>query len=126
MTEAVTKFNQLARICHHLMPSEEERVRRMMEMFKSELVMAIDSRNQSLITVAYSAEREMKAEYSLAQVKEERAQFLKACKEEKANEKQNRDHKKSQKGGPIIKMGQEIIIIASPKTTTTIVTETRR
>ena len=43
VTEAVTKFNQLARLCPLLVPIEEERVRRMMEMFKPELAMAIDS-----------------------------------------------------------------------------------
>ena len=36
VTEAVAKFNQLARLCPLLVPTEEERVRRMMEMFKLE------------------------------------------------------------------------------------------
>ena len=45
VTEAVAKFNQLARLCPHLMPTEEQRVRRMMEMFKPEFAMAIDSGN---------------------------------------------------------------------------------
>ena len=95
MTEAVTKFNQLARLCPHLVPTEEERVRRMMEIFKPELSMAIDSGNQPPVTVADCVERAMRAEYRLAQVKEERAQFFKARKEEKTKEKQNGDHKKS-------------------------------
>ena len=34
VSEAVTKFNQLARLCHRLVPIEEETVRRMMKMFK--------------------------------------------------------------------------------------------
>ena len=45
MTEAVTKFNQLARLCPHLVPTKEERLSRMLEMFKLELAMMIDSRN---------------------------------------------------------------------------------
>ena len=94
VTEAVTKFNQLARLCPHLVPTEEERVRRMMEMFKPELSMTIDSKNQPPVTVADCVERSMRAEYRLAQVKEEQAQFFKARKEEKTKEKQNGDHKK--------------------------------
>ena len=71
VTEAVTKFNQLARLCLHLVPTEEERVRRMMEMFKPELAMAIDSGNYTPATVADCVERALRAEYRLAQVKEE-------------------------------------------------------
>ena len=73
VTEAVTKFNQLARLCPHFMPTEEERVRCMMEMFKQELAMAIDSANQPPVTVADCVERAMRAEYRLAQIKEEMA-----------------------------------------------------
>ena len=43
VTEAVIKFNQLARLYPHLMPIEEERVRHLMMMFKLGLTMAIDS-----------------------------------------------------------------------------------
>ena len=48
----------------------------MMEMFRPELAMAIDNGNQPLITVAECLECALRAEYSLAQVKEERAEFL--------------------------------------------------
>ncbi|KAL5583600.1 hypothetical protein UlMin_016042 [Ulmus minor] len=34
VTEAVRKFDQLARLCPYLVPTEEERVRRMLEMFR--------------------------------------------------------------------------------------------
>ena len=70
VTEAVAKFNQLARLCPHLVPTEEERVKRMMEMFKPEVSMAIDSRNQPSVTVADCLERAIRAEYRLTQVKE--------------------------------------------------------
>ncbi|KAL5563785.1 hypothetical protein UlMin_033532 [Ulmus minor] len=35
VTEAVRKFDQLARLCPYLVPTEEERVRRMLEMFQA-------------------------------------------------------------------------------------------
>ena len=74
------------------MPTEKERVRLMMETFKPEVAMTIDSGNQSPVTVAYCVKRTMRVEYCLAQVKKERAQFFKAGKEEKTKEKQNGDH----------------------------------
>ena len=43
ITEAVTKFNKLARLCSHLVPIEEENMRILMEKFKPELAMAVDS-----------------------------------------------------------------------------------
>ena len=99
VTEAVVKFNQLARLCPHLVPTEEERVRWMMEMFKPELAMAIDSGNQPPVTVADCLERAVRAEYRLTQVKEERAQFFKARKEERTKDKQSGENKKPQGGG---------------------------
>ena len=72
----------------------------MIEIFKLELSMAIDSGNQPPVTVADCVERAMRAEYRLAQVKKERAQFFKSRKEERTKEKQNGDHKKSQGSGP--------------------------
>ena len=47
----------------------------MMEMFKLELPMAIDSGYYTPTTVAGCVERALRAEYQLAQAKEERAQF---------------------------------------------------
>ena len=52
VTKAVIKFNQLARLCPRLVPIEEERVRRMMEIFRPELELAIDSGLEPHTTVA--------------------------------------------------------------------------
>ena len=71
MTEAVTKFNQLARLRSLVVPTEEERVRSMMEMFKPKLAMAIDNGSEPLTTVVDCVARAIKAEYRLGQVKEE-------------------------------------------------------
>ena len=97
VTEAVTKFNQLARLCPLLVPTEEERVRRMMEMFKPELVMAIDSGSEPPTTVADCVARAIRVEYRLGKVKEERAQFHKARMEEKNRDRNG--NKKPQEGG---------------------------
>ncbi|KAL5560440.1 hypothetical protein UlMin_036651 [Ulmus minor] len=43
VTEAVHKFDQVTRLCPYLVPTEEERVRRMLEMFRPELAVVIDS-----------------------------------------------------------------------------------
>ena len=72
----------------------------MIEMFKLELAMAIDSENQPLVTFVDCVERAMRVDYRLTKVKEERAQFFKARREEKTNLKQNEDHKNSQGDGP--------------------------
>ena len=54
----------------YLVPNEEKSVRMMMEMFKPKLATAIDSGNESPITVADYMERAMRVEYHLAQVNE--------------------------------------------------------
>ncbi|KAL5564975.1 hypothetical protein UlMin_028139 [Ulmus minor] len=46
VTEAVRKFDQLARLCPYLVPTEEERVRRILEMFRPELAMKPNSQVQ--------------------------------------------------------------------------------
>ena len=58
--EAVTMFNQLARLCPLLVPTEEERVRRMMQMFKPELAMVVDSSNHPPITIPDYVERTLR------------------------------------------------------------------
>ena len=97
VTDAVRKFDQLARLCPHLVPTEEERVRRMLEMFRPDLTVIIDSGDHPPETVADCVGRALRAEYRLAQAKDERAKFFKAKKEEKAQSKQGGDsHKKLQ------------------------------
>ena len=71
VTEAVTKFNQLARLRPHLVPTEEEWVRRMIEMFKSELAMAVDIGLEPPTTMADCVTRALKVEYHMMQVKKE-------------------------------------------------------
>ena len=78
VTEAVRKFDQLARLCPYLVPTEEERVRRMLEMFRPELAVVIDSGDNPPTTVAECVDRALRAEYRLAQAKEERNRIFEA------------------------------------------------
>ncbi|GMN64787.1 hypothetical protein TIFTF001_033878 [Ficus carica] len=86
VTEVVRKFDQLARLCPHLVPTEDERVRRMLDMFHPEIAVIIDSGEKPPTTVAECVERALRAEYRLAQAKQERAKFF----EEKKKENQGR------------------------------------
>ena len=66
VTEAVTKFKQLARLCPHLASIGEERVRRMIKMFKPKLGMAIDSGNQAPVIMTDCVEHALRVESSTA------------------------------------------------------------
>ena len=68
MIEAVTNFNQLARLCPRLVPTEEERVRRMMEMFKPELIMAVNNGSKHPAAVVDCMTHALKVEYRVTQV----------------------------------------------------------
>ena len=70
----------------------------MMKIFWPELAMAIDSGNQPLVTVAKCVECALRAEYRLAQVKEERAKVYKAPKEERNQAKQPAENNRRFKG----------------------------
>ncbi|KAL5546500.1 hypothetical protein UlMin_006187 [Ulmus minor] len=78
--EAVTKFEQLARLCPSLVATEEERTRKMMDMFCPDIALAIESGGSPLVSVAECVERALKVEYRLAQLKEERARKFEARK----------------------------------------------
>ncbi|KAL5570666.1 hypothetical protein UlMin_027241 [Ulmus minor] len=93
VTEAVRKFDQLARLCPYLVPAEEERVRRMLEMFRPELAVVIDSGDNPPTTVAECVDRALRAEYRLAQAKEERNRIFEARKNQKGQTKQGYEMK---------------------------------
>ncbi|GMN35727.1 hypothetical protein TIFTF001_042274 [Ficus carica] len=89
VAEAVKKFEQLARLCPHLINSERDKVRRMMRMFRSDLAVVISSGPHPPLTVAECVSRAIQAEYWVGQNKEQRAKFFKEKREEKAQAKQN-------------------------------------
>lgn len=77
VTDAVLKFNQLPHLCPNMAPNEEERVRRMLEMFRPELTEIIDTGETPPKTVANCVDRALRAEYYLAKVKRKELNSLK-------------------------------------------------
>ena len=43
VTEAVKKFERLAKLCPYLVPIEEQRIKRMLEMFQPDIALATES-----------------------------------------------------------------------------------
>ncbi|KAL5560320.1 hypothetical protein UlMin_036531 [Ulmus minor] len=80
VTEAVRKFEQLARLCPYLIPTEEQRTRRMLDMFRPEISLALESGGDPPTTIADCVERAYRAEHRLMQVREERAKAFEARK----------------------------------------------
>ncbi|KAL5555306.1 hypothetical protein UlMin_037542 [Ulmus minor] len=80
VAEAVQKFEQLARLCPYLIPTEEQRTRRMLDMFRPEISLALESGGVPPTTVADCVERAYRAEHKLMQVREERAKAFEARK----------------------------------------------
>lgn len=77
VTDAVLKFNQLAHLCPNMAPNEEERGRRMLEMFRPEFTEIIDTGETPPKTVANCVDRALRAEYYLAKVKRKELNSLK-------------------------------------------------
>ncbi|KAL5561951.1 hypothetical protein UlMin_031698 [Ulmus minor] len=76
--EAVNKFEQLSRVCPHMLRTEEDRLKRMMDMFKPDIALAIESGGSPPTKVARCVERAVRIEYRMAQVKEERNKYFEA------------------------------------------------
>ncbi|GMN70924.1 hypothetical protein TIFTF001_053325 [Ficus carica] len=81
--EAVKKFEQLARLCPELVPSETEKVRRMMKMFRTDIDKQVSANSSPPTLVSDCVSRAIRAEYWINQDKEARAQIFKAKKEKK-------------------------------------------
>ena len=73
VVEAVSKFEKLSYLCPFLVKTEKEMLRRMMDMFRPEIALAIESGGSPPTIVAKCVERAICIEYRLAQLKEERA-----------------------------------------------------
>ncbi|GMN19613.1 hypothetical protein TIFTF001_039854 [Ficus carica] len=82
--EAVQKFEQLARLCPELVPTEKEKVRRMMKMFRTDISKQVNAGSSPPTLVSDCVSRAIRAEYWINRDKEARAQIFKARKEEKA------------------------------------------
>ncbi|GMN24368.1 hypothetical protein TIFTF001_051371 [Ficus carica] len=104
--EAIQKFEQLARLCPDLVPSETEKVRRMMKMLRTDIAKQVSAGSSPPTLVSDCISRAIRAEYWINQDKEARAQFFKAKKEEKAAAKPTQprqdteSHPKGQSSNP--------------------------
>ncbi|KAL5559193.1 hypothetical protein UlMin_035404 [Ulmus minor] len=84
MTVAATvkKFEQLARLCPYLVPTEEQRVKRMLEVFRPDISLAIESSGGQPATTVDCIEKAYRAEHRLNQLKEMRARMFETRKKQ--------------------------------------------
>ena len=76
--EAVNKFEQLSRLCPSMIRTEEDKLRRIMDMLRPDITLAIESGGSPPRTVAKCVERAIRIEYRMAQVKEEKNKYYEA------------------------------------------------
>ena len=72
VAEAVIKFKQLTKLCHYLVSTEEQRVKRILDMLRSDITLAIESGGDQPTTTTNCVERAYKAEHCFNQLKEKR------------------------------------------------------
>ena len=68
--EAVKKFKRLANLCPYLVPTEEQRIKRMLEMFRPDIALAIESGGDQPTTTIDCIECDYRAKHRLNQLKE--------------------------------------------------------
>lgn len=79
---AVKKFEQLVQLCSYLVPTEEHRVKRMLEMFKLDIALSIESGGDQSKTTSDCIKRAFRAEHRLNQLKEMRARMFESMKKQ--------------------------------------------
>ncbi|GMN21902.1 hypothetical protein TIFTF001_045574 [Ficus carica] len=94
ITEAVKRFNQLALICPHMVPNEEERLRRMIGMLRPEIAVIIDSGTAPPTTTVECVKCALRAEYHLNKQKESQPHQSEVLKNN--NNNQNRGNFRNQ------------------------------
>ncbi|KAL5541801.1 hypothetical protein UlMin_009511 [Ulmus minor] len=72
VAEAVRKFERLAKLCPYLVPTEEQRVKRMLEMFRPDISLSVEGGSDPPTTTTDCVERAFRAEHRLNQLKEMR------------------------------------------------------
>ncbi|KAL5575284.1 hypothetical protein UlMin_016983 [Ulmus minor] len=75
IAEAVRKFERLAKLCPYLVPTEEQRVKRMLEMFRPDISLSVEGGSDPPTTTTDCVERAFRAEHRLNQLKEMRNQM---------------------------------------------------
>ncbi|KAL5544699.1 hypothetical protein UlMin_008483 [Ulmus minor] len=75
IAEAVRKFERLAKLCHYLVPTKEQRVKRMLEMFFPDISLSVEGGGDPPTTTTDCVERTYRAEHRLNQLKDMRQQM---------------------------------------------------
>ena len=65
IAEAVKKFERLAKLCPYLVPTEEQRIKSMLEMFQPDIALAIESGGDQPTTTTDCVKRSYRAEHCL-------------------------------------------------------------
>ncbi|KAL5542579.1 hypothetical protein UlMin_010289 [Ulmus minor] len=101
VAEAVKKFERLAKLCPYLVPTEEQRTKRMLEMFRPDISLAIECGGEPPTTTTDCIERAYRAEHRLNQLREMRqSQFENMKKQGNQGGNQNSGNRnKGQQGG---------------------------
>ena len=63
VADAVRKFERLAKLCPYLVPTEEQRVKMMFEMFRLDISLSVEGGSDPLTTTTDCVERAHKAEH---------------------------------------------------------------
>ncbi|KAL5544520.1 hypothetical protein UlMin_008304 [Ulmus minor] len=100
VAEAVRKFERLAKLGPYLVPTEEQRVKRMLEMFRPDISLSVEGGGNPPTTTTDCVERAYRAEHRLNQLKEMRNRmFENRRKQNNQGNNQNRGQQVSQPQG---------------------------
>ena len=72
IAEAIRKFERLAKLCPYLVPTEEQQVKRMLEMFRPDISLLVEGGGDPPTTTTDCVERAYRAEHRLNQLKDMR------------------------------------------------------
>ncbi|KAL5539759.1 hypothetical protein UlMin_044100 [Ulmus minor] len=100
VADAVRKFERLAKLCPYLVPTEEQRVKRMLEMFRPDISLSVEGGSDPPTTTTDCVERAYRAEHRLNQLKEMRnIMYENKRKQNNQSSNQNRGQQTSQPQG---------------------------
>ncbi|KAL5554707.1 hypothetical protein UlMin_042108 [Ulmus minor] len=100
VADAVRKFERLAKLCPYLVPTEEQRVKRMLEMFRPDISLSVEGGSDPPTTTTDCVERAYRAEHRLNQLKEMRNRMFESKrKQNNQGSNQNRGQQVSQPQG---------------------------
>ena len=84
VSEVCRKFDQLSRLCPYVVPTEREKIQKMIGMFRPETTALVDTGLVPPTSVADCVSRAIRVEFHVARQKEEREKHWEAKKKERA------------------------------------------